>query len=154
MSAADVSISIMIHLIGTLEKNLSKFYEADEHIGNTITDTIAFSETLWFREGALVHHATFIDPRYKNTLFGNKSLKRVSLNTFCICLQTTSINLWIEWSNPKHVRLNGTNEIQANQRVSLKESIQKRIYRLMLFKNTFIFESIKLPPNTQWKSGK
>ena len=78
LSAAAVSISIMIHLIATLEKNISEFDEADEHIGNTITDTIGFSEILWLREEALVHHATFIDHRYKNTFFGNKSLKNVS----------------------------------------------------------------------------
>ena len=46
LSANDVSISIVMLLIATLEKYLIDLDAADEHIGDTITETIDFSKIL------------------------------------------------------------------------------------------------------------
>ena len=46
LSAADVSISMMIHLIATLEKNLSDPDAADEYIGDTVIETVVLSRIL------------------------------------------------------------------------------------------------------------
>ena len=42
LSAADISITMMMLLIATLEKNLSDPDVADENIGDTINETVAF----------------------------------------------------------------------------------------------------------------
>ena len=42
LSAADISITMMMLLIATLEKNLREHDVADEYIGDTINETVDF----------------------------------------------------------------------------------------------------------------
>ena len=80
-----------------------------------LMNTLACSEILWFREEALVHHVTFINPRYKNTFFRNKSTnERIIEHILHLLEDNFDLPSDSRCLNAKRVRLNKIKEIQAN----------------------------------------
>ncbi|GBP11406.1 hypothetical protein EVAR_92917_1 [Eumeta japonica] len=71
LSAADVSVSLLIPLIATLERILNDFDSTDELIGDTtaVLKQELFNKFSFLENEVLFITATFIDPRYKVKFF-------------------------------------------------------------------------------------